>query len=334
MKTTTMITGFIIIGMQCIGQLINKAEYFIGSDPGFGKAIPITVPKPEENLTLNFKVQTGELPEGFYTLVVRACDELNRWGLSTQQVFYVKKMQSTITTKINKAEYFIDHDPGFGQAESIMVNKPDNNLSLSFFVSTDNLTQGFHTIMVRAQDDLKRWSVLHQQVFYVFKDADGFMVNVTAIEYFIDEDPGTGKGIPVGITAPGSSVTAEFIVNLDNITNGDHVLYLRARDFYNRWGTVYAHAFSVIATGTGNKEIASWLKIYPNPNNGSFNVELPDILQAHYKITICNPGGQAVFSSETQNSNNLMQVDLPSGFYTLTIEDGNQIFTQKLIISK
>ena len=92
MKKITLIIAFILSALLCPGQKINKAEYFIDTDPGFGLATPIPVSTPANDVSLSFQVNTSSLPEGFHMMVLRARDENKHWSNTRQQMFYVYKI--------------------------------------------------------------------------------------------------------------------------------------------------------------------------------------------------------------------------------------------------
>jgi hypothetical protein len=313
---------------------INKAEYFIDSDPGFGLAVQIPITIPANLLSLSFDVNTSGLSQGFHMMVLRARDDLGRWSNTRQQVFYVYVVQSATASKINKAEYFIDSDPGFGLAIPIPITIPANKLSLSFDVNASGLSQGFHMIVLRTRDDLGRWSNTRQQVFYVYKTIPAAASNITGLEYFFDTDPGFGKGTPVAVAVPASKVTADFIANLGGLTSGNHIIYIRVKDALKRWSYTFAHAFSMTITGIGKEEIVPWFRMYPNPNGGNFIIDFTDLHSRTIKITINGLNGQTVYSNELNGESIPLSVDLPTGVYMLTVESGNQFFRQKLIINR
>ncbi|MCJ7448439.1 MAG: T9SS type A sorting domain-containing protein [Bacteroidales bacterium] len=313
---------------------IKKAEYFIDTDPGFGLATAIPVTAPAKKVALSFNVNTTSLSQGFHMIVLRARDELGRWSTTRQQAFYVYKVQSATAAKINKAEYFIDSDPGFGKAVPVPVTVPGKLLSLSFNVNISTLPQGFHMIVLRAHDELGRWSNTRQQVFYVYKAITTAASNVTGIEYFIDTDPGFGKGTPVAVAVPGSKVTADFIVNLTSLTSGNHILYFRAKNALNRWGNTLAQGFSVLITGLGKEEVMPWFRMYPNPNEGSFILDFTDLQTQTIKITINDLSGRPVYSNELEGEIIPLSVDLSTGIYMLTVKAGDKSFMQKLVINR
>ena len=65
MKKLTLTIAFIFSVLLCTGQKINKAEYFIDTDPGFGLAIPIPITTPAKDVSLSFQVNASDALTGF-----------------------------------------------------------------------------------------------------------------------------------------------------------------------------------------------------------------------------------------------------------------------------
>jgi hypothetical protein len=313
---------------------ITKAEYFVDTDPGFGKATNIPVSVPAKDVAMSFSVNISTLAEGFHIIVLRARDGTGHWSVTRQQVFYVYKAQSVTLSNITKAEYFIDTDPGFGKATSITISAPEKDVALSFSVNITSLAEGFHIIVLRAGDGTGHWSITRQQVFYVFRPDAATASNITGIEYFIDTDPGFGKGTLYSIPSPASKVTAEFTASLTGVTNGSHVIYFRARDASGRWSHLYSHAVSVTISGIGNLEATSWFRMYPNPNTGDFIMDFADLQGNDISVTITDMGGRVVYSGKLSGESVSLSVDLPSGIYMVMVEAGGRSFMQKLLISR
>ena len=189
-------------------------------------------------------------------------------------------------------------------------------------------------IMLRTSDNTGRWSLSGQQVFYVFKAEPATAANVTAIEYFLDNDPGFGKGTIYNIPAPGTKVTAEFTVSLTGITAGSHVIYFRARDASGRWGQMYSQAFTSSTTAIGDIEVRSWFKMYPNPNSGDFIMDFTDLQGKSVTLAIFDMNGRQVYVKEMEGDNVPLSIDLPAGVYMVTAQSDGKTFKQKLIISR
>jgi len=248
-------------------------------------------------------------------------------------IVFILSVQLCFGQKINKAEYFIDSDPGFGKAVTIPVSTPAKDVSLNFLANLSGLSQGFHIIGVRARDDNGAWSMKHEQLFYLFRRVPAASPKITGLEYFIDNDPGFGKGTKVAVRVPADRVTLEFIADLTGLSSGSHILYMRARDEANRWSTIHTHAFTLNVTAIG-EEIVPWFKMYPNPSEGNFVIDFDDLQRGSVKVTITDLNGRIVYSNELNGNIIPLSVDLPNGIYTLRAESGSQHFIQKLIIRR
>jgi hypothetical protein len=313
---------------------IARAEYFIDTDPGFGSAVSVPIATPANKLELSFNVNISALSQGFHMMVVRTRDNPGRWSSSFQRVFYVYRSQDASAGQITRAEYFIDTDPGFGSAVNIPITTPANKLELAFNVDISSLAQGFHMIVLRTRDNTGRWSTASQQVFYAFKAEPATISNVTAIEYFLDNDPGFGKGTIYNIPTPGTKVTASFTVSLTGVTAGNHVVYFRARDASGRWGHMYSHAFTSSTTDIGDMEVRSWFRMYPNPGAGDFTIDFSDMQERPVRLTISDLNGRVVYTDALEGETIQLNVDLPTGIYMVTIKAGNRSFNQKLMINR
>ncbi len=81
------------------------------------------------------------------------------------------------------------------------------------------------------------------------------------------------------------------------------------------------------------------LNLYPNPNNGSFNLDLNTQTGGHYTISVLNQLGQIVLNRNTEIvvGRNTLTMDasmLASGIYMVELMSGNQKTIKKLIISR
>lgn len=137
---------------------------------------------------------------------------------------------------ITEVEYFIDMDPGYGKA--IKAGLPVNE-KLSFVAGLQNFSDGFHILYVRARDSKGLWGQTVSYPFIKINKPD-LGLEVKFIEYFIDSDPGYGKGIDAGLRANNS---LSFTVNSENLTDGFHTMYIRGLDSYGSWGHAISYPF-------------------------------------------------------------------------------------------
>jgi hypothetical protein len=74
------------------------------------------------------------------------------------------------------------------------------------------------------------------------------------------------------------------------------------------------------------------LKVFPNPNNGSFEIELNNEKNGDFNIKLYRLDGSLVYH-KTQNFNRNARVDYDiNGFYILKIEGNEMVWTEKVII--
>jgi hypothetical protein len=332
MKRYVLFIFLLISAVFCTGQQINRAEYFIGEDPGYGLATPIVISTSGEELSLDFIADIQSLSKGFHFINIRAYNEIGQWGHLAQKLFYVFNAEGDVNKEITTLEYYIDTDPGFGLANPISLSSVGNNISIDFSAFIEALSEGFHFINIRARNKLGRWGHPAQKIFYVFKPQTDADKAITGIEYFIDTDPGFGKGIAVDLATTGNDLTVTFFVNVAGLSDGDHVLYVRSKDALNRWGQMYSQGFTSIYTSIDEMKIVPWFKLFPNPSDGSFYLEFSDEQNKTLKLTIQDVNGKTVFAENHEGSFNSLNLNLPTGFYLLKIESKEDSFTQKIII--
>lgn len=132
-----------------------------------------------------------------------------------------------------KVEVFLDKDNGHGNGIIFDTNIGDNSIEIPM----EGVSEGAHIISFRTTDDNDLWSTTITRVIYVFSSQ-----NVEGGEYFIDDDPGTGAGIPLSIS--GNSVST-FYVPTGNLSIGPHTLTTRLLK-NGVWGESMSKSFVVM----------------------------------------------------------------------------------------
>ncbi|MBT6808040.1 MAG: T9SS type A sorting domain-containing protein, partial [Flavobacteriales bacterium] len=78
------------------------------------------------------------------------------------------------------------------------------------------------------------------------------------------------------------------------------------------------------------------LTVHPNPSKGIFNIDLVDVKNGDYLISVSNILGEEVYSDSrgvnTTTSTTINLSDLESGIYMLNIQNGDSSISKKLII--
>lgn len=139
---------------------------------------------------------------------------------------------------IVRIEYFIDTDPGIGQANSVSINPAQNIQNQQFQVSLDGLAKGIHLLYIRSFDEEGKWSLTSLVLFDNFQlpqyPSSALKPGLSAAEYFIDSDPGIGNGIAIPLSQD-TVMQTTFLANLTGLSSGVHQLYVRTKDESGRW---------------------------------------------------------------------------------------------------
>jgi len=223
---------------------VTEAEYFFDTDPGFGSGTPVAI-TPGTSVSTTFAADVSSLPTGLHTFNMRTKDATGGWSLTHALAFTKINVGFPDVTQI---EYFFDSDPGFGLATPVLFT-PGPSVSIAFSADVSSLSPGYHSLKVRAKDASGSWSFVHTNSFVLVKDVG----NVVAIEYAVDSDPGIGSGTLVTVS-PSASIMESIIVPADTLQEGNHKIFIRAKDSNGYWGITQTLEFEVcnIATPVSN----------------------------------------------------------------------------------
>jgi len=227
---------------------ITKVEYYVDTDPGIGNGNSVSV-TPATNLSdITFNVDPLPLGVGLHIIGSRAMSANGNWSSTNYWLF--NKPYSNLTpasiSNVNYFEYYIDNDPGIGRATPVAVSAALDIADVNFPVNITNTANGTHLVGARAKDAGGKWSMTYNWLFvkpYNNINA-GALANVSAVEYYLDYDPGTGKGTPVPITAATNLADLTFNVDLTDVVGGAHFVNVRAKDANGRWSFVNAFEFT------------------------------------------------------------------------------------------
>jgi hypothetical protein len=93
---------------------------------------------------------------------------------------------------------------------------------------------------------------------------------------------------------------------------------------------------SSTATGISDNYFNGFLEVYPNPSNGKITLEMKEVNNDRYTVTINNLLGQSVYSSEEYihgfYKKNIDITKFGKGVYLIKVSNSSSIITKKLII--
>jgi Secretion system C-terminal sorting domain len=231
-------------------QNIVKAEYFIGSDPGFGLAtdIPLTAALDIANLAASINI-TG-LSAGAYNLYLRTLNAEGEWSITSLNQFGIDPPYTAATPaalNLVKAEYFIDTDTGFGTGTELPLAASTDISNLMASVDLNNLALGSHNLILRSLNTEGEWSITSIKNFGIdpaYPSAPVPIGNISRIEYFFDTDPGFGNGIEATISPATEIANLDITASLFGLTGGVHKFFIRSLD---DWSLTSTKEFSLPA---------------------------------------------------------------------------------------
>ena len=232
---------------------ITRVEWFLDNDPGYGNATSIPIVSSQDPGALSFNIDMVPLSQGVHIVGLRSEDANGAWSLDNRWLF-VKPYSSNVTTQpnINRVEWYLDNDPGYGNGTPISISAATDLPGLVFNISLTSLYKGVHIAGVRSRDANGAWSLDNKWIFLVPFTASNFPPNIVRMEYYVDIDPGFGNASTVTIT-PGTDIPMLiFDADITTVPNGVHKLGIRSMDANGAWSLDNKVDFT---GGTGN----SWV---------------------------------------------------------------------------
>lgn len=305
-------------------QNIVAAEYFIDTDPGFGRGSVITISSGLDLSNISATINTATLSNGTHRLYVRSRNNEGRWSISSVKDFIVNfdftyAPAPVAAQNIVTAEYFFDTDPGLGSGKPITVTAGLNISNIAVTTNTAGLSNGTHRLYIRSKNNEGFWGLTSVKDFIVNADFSYPSIpvaaqNVIAVEYFIDTDPGVSNGQAIAISAGLDLNNINAAVNTNGLSNGTHRLYIRSKSNEGYWSITNVKDFIINADYS-----------YPVAPTAALN-----IIAAEYFIDT-DPGtgnGQTITISAGTDLNNVTASvntsSLASGDHNLFIRTKNQ----------
>lgn len=231
---------------------ITKIEYFIDTDPGFGKGtiIPIT---SSNDVTINSSLDISAIATGVHHIYFRSQDAKGSWSLTNVQAFFIANVaaqlpSNPVAAPVTKMEYFIDSDPGFGNGKTITITSSMDVSASNVAIDLSALVNGVHRIYFRSQDANGSWSTTNVQTFNILLASvtippNPVAASITKLEYFFDTDPGFGNGKTITIPSTTDLSNYSFAADLTGLKNDTtHTLYIRT---FDNWSLTNARTFLI-----------------------------------------------------------------------------------------
>jgi hypothetical protein len=313
----------VLIQAHLAQSQIVAAEYFIGQDPGLGNGTSINI-QQGQNINMDFQVPIQALPIGPKVLHVRVKNSEQLWSLYARQIFFVLNIPDT-NNVLTQAEYFIDVDPGVGNATPLSIAST-YHLNNNFIIDLGNLEQGVHALCVRVRNSNGFWSNFSKRNFYINKQIS--KKEIIELEYFIDEDPGEGNATEISIDV---AFEIDEIIPIElaaSLTLGEHTLYMRTKNDANRWSELALDTFLIDESSNIIHLDNQTIKLYPNPTNGIVQIE--SSLSFPLDFQVLDLSGKLIHRESIQN--NILDLShLSKGVYFIVFRSGEKLKYSKLV---
>ena len=157
--------------------------------------------------------------------------------------------------KIVTGEYFFDTDPGINNATAF--NFPaGEEVSLNLSIPTKGLTMGFHNLFIRVKNENGLWSHYDARPLYIADTTknnlfSGRRPTIVSGEWFVDTDPGIGKGTSFALNAD-TVIASNLNIPTKGLTMGFHNLFIRVKNENGLWSHYDARPLYIADTTKNN----------------------------------------------------------------------------------
>ncbi|MDM8538366.1 hypothetical protein QUF70_16550, partial [Desulfobacterales bacterium HSG17] len=161
-----------------------------------------------------------------------------------------KEYEQSSSTLITDIEYFFDNNSNIGNSTPLNISQNSNQFEIATDIEVSELDSGLHRIYLRAKDANGNWGIVQSKPFLVDSN-DYLSPKITSVEYFFDTDPGTAEGINLNFPLEKSIEISTYLA-LDDLTLGQHQVYIRALDENGFWSVPQYRNFEARAFAMGD----------------------------------------------------------------------------------
>jgi hypothetical protein len=249
---------------------IERVEWYFDTDPGYGNATSIPITAGQDLVNLSFQPNLSGLSAGLHTIVVRSKDANGAWS-QDERWLVLKQASNVATPNIERVEWYVDTDPGYGNATSIPITAGQDLVNLSFQPDISSLSAGLHIVGVRSRNTDKAWS-LDERWLLLKQPAVVPLSNINYMEYYIDTDPGYGNAIPLTFLPNNNFAPLNSFVNITGLTAGAHKVFFRSRVANGAWSFDDTLNFSITSPVAAPAIVVNSVEFIPVCKGSSFKI--------------------------------------------------------------
>ncbi|GAB3989936.1 hypothetical protein GCM10028807_16010 [Spirosoma daeguense] len=175
-------------------------------------------------------------------------------------LFFIGATLTTLaqSSTIRQIEYGWDTDNGTGQNTLVQVNQTSDNFNLN--VATQGLTNGYHLLFLRGQDNVGRWSQTQTKLVYIQTGANP--ARIVRIEYAYSQGATLIGHYTYTLPSPATSVDLQLRGATLPLSDGQtYLLSIWATDEKGVRSQVYTKSFVRSAAMCETARIGNWSDI-------------------------------------------------------------------------
>lgn len=214
--------------------------------------------------------------------------------------------------------------------------------SLSFGATYHWRVKGYHTIDTTDWSEERSFQIINSVLLTSPQNNATGLTNLPTLKWNTiagaDKYEVRWQSEDLSISDTAFSETNQFLMFKPLDIDKDYFWKVRAYNDYEISGWSDTWQFHVGSQNTGDISLQRKnVRIFPNPCDGEFNIELNSSQANHVKVTILDFVGKVVFQETTSyqtglDINKFKTGELKEGLYFLQLNAGENIYTEKLII--
>lgn len=322
-------------------QVVAGEWFFDGPDPGLGQANAFAAFSPDTSITASDQIDLSALAPGLHRWNVRVQDDRGVWSHTYTRSFLLLPRDSA--SDLAGGEWFWDEDPGLGQGQPL--TQAGQSDSLTWIVALDTLPAGIHHLYVRVKDQDGIWSHTYRRGIYVaalpdapierltyyYRGPDSnsatFTYNLSQPQHYVDLSFNPEAGDLQDSVSYDLCITAVRTDSVVSCEQCETFLYRRE----DNTGGGGGDTTTSVTTGP-----SAGMRLYPNPNRGQFEVQLPALRQQKAHLQVFDAQGRQVYA-QTLPPQDARRVAVHlarpvAGMYFVVVEAGTSMWTQRMRI--
>jgi Zn-dependent metalloprotease len=292
---------------------------------------------------------------GLHSIHYRYKDDIGQWSSVYSDYFHKLNKRNSQSNLIATYRYWFDSD--VAGMQQVSVPSPVSPYELLRDINLCSFPDGNHTIHFQFKDSYSAWSSVLTDTITKIPCVPTPETRTIQNELFLNGDESC-FGATQTITVAGSGTTVVFQSgSITNLIAGQQIFILpgfhaQSGSLLNAYitsdGTFCEGSPAPIVAQLEDKSsdqdqdtkpknsvgVEKTIKIYPNPNNGQFTLELTNI-EMGATVRIYNMLGVNIYQSIATNqiSNKINLLGIKRGVYFVKVNEQKEQFTRKMIVN-